>query len=159
MMSAWLRRKEYLSPDIINEIIVMMGQAVLRKILTQIKGAMWSAVIADETTDISHKEQMCVSIRWINSSYEIHEEPLGLVQLPAETLISVITDILVRCSLPITLCRGLAYDGASNMSGIRSGVQALVKCQENRALYVHYTVYICVCMKFLNRLTLCGMSL
>ena len=70
MMSAWLRRKEYLYPDIMNEIIVMMGKAVLRKILTQIKGAMWFALIADEA---SHKEQMCLSIRWINSSYEIYE--------------------------------------------------------------------------------------
>ena len=121
MMSAWLRRKEYLSTDIINEIIVMMGQAVLKNILTQIKCSTWFALIADEATDISHKEQMCVSSRWVNSSYEIHEEPLGLVQLPdtkAETLFSVITDVLLGCSLPITLCRHQAYDGASNMSGI-----------------------------------------
>lgn len=52
----------------------MMGQAVLRNILTQIKCSTWFALIADETTDISHKEQMCVSIRWVNSSYEIHEQ-------------------------------------------------------------------------------------
>lgn len=110
---------------------------------------MWFSLVTDEATDISHKEQMCLSIRWVNSSYEIHEEPLGLVQLPdtkAETLFSMITDIILRCSLPITLCRGQAYDGASNTSGIRSGVQALVKRQESRALYVHC---------FAHRLNLC----
>ena len=67
----------------------------------------------DEATDISYQEQMCISVRWVNSSYEIHEEPLGLVQLPdtkADTLFSVIIDVLLRCSLPLTLCRGQAYD-------------------------------------------------
>lgn len=42
-------------------------------------------------------------------------------------LILRIRDILIRCSLPISQCRGQAFDGASNMSGIRNGVQALVK--------------------------------
>ena len=45
--------------------------------------------------------------------------------------------MLTRCSLPIVLCRGQAYDGASNMSGVRNGVQALVKHEAERALYVH----------------------
>lgn len=31
----------------------------------------------------------------------------------------------------------LLFDSASNMSGIRSGVQALVKRQKSHALYVH----------------------
>ena len=66
----------------------------------------------------------------MNCQYEIHEDPLGLIQLPdakAETFFSVIKDVLIRCSLPIVMCRGQAYDGAGNMSGIRNGVQALVK--------------------------------
>ena len=149
-MRVWLKKKEYISPDIVNEIIVLMGQTVLRNIIGQIKTAMWFALIADEATDISHNEQMCISIRWVSSQYEIHEDPLGLVQLPdtkAETLFSVIKDVLIRCSLPIVLCRGQAYDGASNMSGIRNGVQALVKREAGRALYVHcfaHSLNLCV---------------
>lgn len=46
-------------------------------------------------------------------------------------------DILIRCSLPLSQCRGQAYDRASNTSGIRNGVQALVKQEENKALYMH----------------------
>ena len=75
----------------------------------------------------------------MNCLYEIHEDPLGLIQLPdakAETF-SVIKDVLIRCSLPIVMCRGQAYDGAGNMSGIRNGVQALVKREAGCALYVH----------------------
>ena len=39
--------------------------------------------------------------------------------------------------MPASQCRGQAYDGASNMSGIRNGVQALFKQEENKALSVH----------------------
>ena len=88
---------------------------------------MWFALIADEASDISLNEQMCISVRWVNDS--MHEDPLGLVQLPdtkAETLFRVLKDVLIRCSLPIVLCRGQAYDRASNMNVIQNGVQALV---------------------------------
>ena len=61
----------------------------------------------------------------------IHETALGLIQLPdtkAMTLFGIIKDVLLRCSLPITHCSiGQAYDGASNMTGVRNGVQALMK--------------------------------
>ena len=129
-MKSRILKKEYTSPVIINEIIYMMGQAVLRGILADIKASMWYSIIADEATDISHNEQMSLSIRWVDSSYNIHEECIGLIQLPnikAVTIFDAIRDILIRCSLPISQCRGQAFDGASNMSGIRNGVQALVK--------------------------------
>ena len=45
------------------------------------------SIIADEATDVANREQF---IRWVN----------------AETLCTVITDILTRCSLPLSMCRG-----------------------------------------------------
>ena len=65
---------------------------------------------------------------------------LGLFQLPdtrAATIFSAIKDILIRCILPIVQCRGQAFDRASNMSGANNGVQALVKGENFKALYVH----------------------
>ena len=44
-------------------------------------------------------------------------------------------------------CRGQVYDGASNMSGVRNGVQAIFKCEEPQALYVHclaHSLNLCV---------------
>ena len=98
------------------------------------------SLIADEATDISHNEQLCIAIRWVDNGYIIHETPLGLFKLPdtfAHTIFSVIKDVLVRCSLPLSRCIGQAYDGASNMSGVRNGVQALVKKEVGHCLYVH----------------------
>ena len=49
----------------------------------------------------------------------------------------LIKDILIRLSLPLERCRGQCYDGASNMSGRRSGVATQIQLEEPRALYVH----------------------
>ena len=53
------------------------------------------------------------------------------------TLFKCLTDMAIRLGLSITDCRGQCYDGAANMSGHVSGLQSLVREQEQRALYVH----------------------
>ena len=121
-METWLCRREYISPDIINELITKMGQSVLRQLLVEIRSSLWFAILADEATDISHHEQMSLSICWVDDNFTIHEDVLGLIQLPntkAVTIYEAIKDILIRCSLPLSQCRGQAFDGAANMSGIK----------------------------------------
>ena len=44
----------------------MMGNSVLRNILSQIKSNSYFSIIADEATDVSHNEQMSLSIRWVD---------------------------------------------------------------------------------------------
>lgn len=139
-MKEWLSKREYISPDIVNDLMTTMGQFVLRNILAKVKQAMWYAVIADEAIDVSHNEVMCISVRWVDVNYDIHENVLGLVQLPdtkSETLFRVIKDVLIRHTPSLLMRCEQAYDGAANMSGIRSGVQALVNKECDRALYVH----------------------
>ena len=46
--------------------------------------------------------------------------------------------------LPVTQCRGQAFDGASNMSGIRNGVQALLKREEPRAFCLAHSLNLAV---------------
>ena len=139
-MISWLEKKQYISPEIINESITSMGQGVLRKILAEVCTSLWFSIIVDEATDVAHNEQMSVSVRWVDNCYNINERTLGLIQLPntkAETIFQAEKYVLIRCSLPISQCRGQAYDGAGNMSGIRNGVQALFKKEVPQALYVH----------------------
>ena len=129
-LKPWLQEKEYTSPTILNEIVNQMGQSLLRKLLSEASATMWFSILADEATDVSHNEQMSISIRWVDTNYDVHEDTLGLIQLPntrAETIFSAIKDIMIRCSLSMKQCCGQAYDGAANMSGTRNGVQALFK--------------------------------
>ena len=55
----------------------------------------------------------------------------------AVALLHTIKDVILRLSLPIADCRGQCYDGASNMSSHRAGVQALILRECPKALYVH----------------------
>ena len=62
-------------------------------------------IIADETHDLSGKEQVCLCIRWVDSYYKIHEDFIGFSQVDAtdaNTLTSTIKDILIRISLPLS---------------------------------------------------------
>ena len=84
------------------------------------------SLIADEATNITQNEQLCISVRWVDHELNIHEDSLGLIPLPdtkAQTILKQINDVLIRCSLSISNCRGQAYDGTSNMSGIHNGVK------------------------------------
>ena len=70
----------------------------------------------------------------------IYEDPLELVHVPktdANALTSVVKDCLIRFSLPISQCRGQAYDGASNMSGHLNGVAAQIEKDVPAALFLH----------------------
>ena len=80
---------------------------------------------------------MSICIRWVDKDFQIHEDPLEMIQVPetsALTLTDAIKDCLVRFSLPVGQCRGQAYDGASNMSGYLSGVATRI--QNDDSLYL-----------------------
>ena len=143
-LASWLKKREYISPSIVNEMITLCGNTILRQLLNDILSAQYFSLIVDEATDIAHNEQVCIAFRWVDSSYNVQETALGLVQLPdtkahtkALTIFSAMKDVLIRCCLPTSNCIGQAYDGASNMSGVRNGVQALMKKENSSCLYVH----------------------
>ena len=132
-VKSWISENKYLSHDIVNEQISIIANTLLRSLLLTIakNTPSWYSIIGDEATDVAKKEQFNLSIRWVNNDYDIAEDPVGLYCLPnttADTLYKVIKDILIRCSLPLSLCRGQAYDGAANMQGKRKGLGLPLEC-------------------------------
>ena len=78
----------------------------------------------DETRDISNQEQLSICIRWIDSEFSIHEDLIGMVHFErtdATSISTAIKDVLVRCSLSISQCRGQGYDGCQRLSGFSIG--------------------------------------
>ena len=55
----------------------------------------------------------------------------------ADTITTVLSDVLCRMTLSVFNCRGQCYDGASNMSGVRRGLATQFLSEEPRALYNH----------------------
>ncbi|CAB4027642.1 Hypothetical predicted protein, partial [Paramuricea clavata] len=72
----WIDNGRYLSHDIINELINMMGNAVLRSIVADLrKESQLFSLIADESRDISNKEQLTCVLRWISTTnLSVHED-------------------------------------------------------------------------------------
>ena len=68
-------------------MISLMSNRVLRQILTEIREAQIFSLIADEATDVAHKEQLCMTIRWVDRSFEIYETlvELNVPQTDSET--------------------------------------------------------------------------
>ena len=128
-MKTWFQKKEYLSPEIINEIIMLTSQTVLRQTLSEIKYSLWFALIADKGTDLSHSEHVYISVRWEACKYGIHKDTLGLAQLPdtnTQTIFGVIKDVFdALYRFPSVEAKLLM--GGSNMSGTSNEVQALAK--------------------------------
>ena len=141
-LAEWLIRKEnvYTSPEIQNEIIKLMGIQILRDIALNLQSSPFLSIMADETTDSSNREQVTLFIRWVSDDFQVHEEFLGLyhvASIDAATLTSVIHDIFMRLNLSIERLRGQCYDGASTMSGSKSGVAKRISELEPRAIFTH----------------------
>ena len=138
-LEQWLVAKRYLSYEILSELVGLMAKHILRKILSDIREAAVFVLIVDEATDVSQKEQLCITVRWVDDHLSIHEDPLELVNVPKTdyaTLAMFIKDCLVRFCIPIGQCRGQAYDGAAYMLGRISGA-ARIEQDEPSAIYVH----------------------
>lgn len=128
-----------MSHEIVNELITLMGQKVLRQLLEKIKGSTPAryAVIADETTDVAVNEQFNLSIRYVDDNYVVSEDHIGMLTLPNTTALTICC-FKRRCALLLSFCRGQAYDGAAAMQGIRNGLATIMKRDASpAALSVH----------------------
>ena len=59
----------------------------------------WYSVTGHEASDTSYREQLNISIRWVDEAYEIYEDPVGIFNLPnttSETLFTIVKDLLIH---------------------------------------------------------------
>lgn len=141
-LKSWLQKSGYkwLSPAIQNEIIQDLALAVLRSFQQDVIEARYFAIIMDETTDASCKEQVSICLRYVSKKLQVQETFTGFYETPATTAITmfeVATDVLTRFQLQLSNCRGQCFDGASNMSGRITGLQKRITDVQPKALYVH----------------------
>ncbi len=136
----WMEKaQDKFSPDIQNEILSIMALRILREIACEVSGK-WYSVMVDETTDLSNTEQMVMCLRYVDDTLEVHEELIGMYSLEstsAESILSMIKDVLLCLNLRINDYRGQRYDGASSISGAKSGVATRLATVDPRALYTH----------------------
>lgn len=143
LLKTWLessKKYKWTSHDIIDEMLTLMSLKVQRQLVSGISKPPFYAMMSDETTDISRKEQMSVNFRHVDEALVIHETFLGFYDTPltdAEALFNVMTDVLLRFQLPHNKCRGQCYDGASSVSVDELPDYRPVLESSNREHYIH----------------------
>jgi hypothetical protein len=145
-LKSWLLRTKYkwLSHDIQNEILSLLSKEVQLNLISEIKDSFCYSIILDETRDISNREQVSVCFRIVDKNLNISEHFLGFFETPftdAQTLFNLVINVLSQFDIDISKCRGQCYDGAANVSGHISGLQARIIDVEPRAIFVHCTAH------------------
>lgn len=140
---------KYLSPAIQNEIITALGEKVKLNILLEIRKAPFFSYISDSTQDISKIDQQSHIFRYVNIMYDkenkpvdiaIHESFIGFEVMEGQTSSEMEQQLynnFEKNKIDIKKLRGVGFDGAANMSGVYSGLQARIKHTQPLALYVH----------------------
>ena len=131
----------YFSPKIQNSLINISAKRVKENILKDVREARMIAVLADESRDISKKEQLSICFRYVTTDLrETREDFIGfhhLYELDASALPNAISNEVHKIGIDNELIIGQCYDGASVMSGRHQGVQAKLRNIYPNALYVH----------------------
>ena len=93
-------------------------------------------LMADETSDNSDVEQLCITVRIVTDDLQADEYVLGLYALDkcdAETIFETMKDALTRFNIPLSKCRAQCYDGARVLTGVLTRFQRI----EPRAVLTH----------------------
>ncbi|XP_057515164.1 uncharacterized protein LOC130796782 [Amaranthus tricolor] len=122
-----------------KDIINACAKETIKAIVEEI-GDECFAIIADESVDISGKEELSVCLRYVSKSGAVLERFLGTVHVLNSTSLTIknaILSLLMEHSLTLSKVRGQAYDGASNMQGSIDGLKTLILNECSSAHYVH----------------------
>lgn len=135
---------QYTSPSIQNEILEICGNEILQSIVSSVNSAQCFSVMADETTDVSTKEQLTICVRYIcdeaGKGLILKEDFIGFSLIHDMTGLGISTAILSRLrdvGLDLTYIRGQSYDGASSMCSDFVGVKTRILAQYPLAIYTY----------------------
>ena len=116
----------YMSKTIQNDLIEVIGKCIRKDIIEEVKRSKYYTVIADEVTDASNKEQLSIVLHYVQVDV-VKKVFVGLIYVERITGESLANAILKWLETAASDMRGQCYDGASNMSGARSGCRSIVQ--------------------------------
>ena len=149
----------YTSKQTQNAILQDMATLIKKDIAQRVSRSKIWALMADETTDRSNREQLAVVVRYVDDlqgQMVIREDPVGLIdvfatlrqltnemekRMSGENLARVITAALAEMHLDSGTMVAQCYDGAACMSSERVGVAAQIQKVSPLAHYFHCAVH------------------
>jgi len=127
------------SPKIQAQVIQCCAIEIRKKIIEELGDEPY-AILADESSDISHKEQLALCLRYVDKLGRPCEHFIGIAHVDDTSSLSLkeaIRALLVSHGLTMTQIRGQGYDGASNMKGGIKGLKILIMQESPSAYYIH----------------------
>ncbi|KAL5701486.1 hypothetical protein ACHQM5_026814 [Ranunculus cassubicifolius] len=112
----------YSSPMSQKELLHVLADKTQEYIRQEISDGKF-CILVDESRDESKREQMVIVLRFVDKDGFVQERFFDIV--------------LSRHNLSVQNIRGQGYDGASNMRGQWSGLQALFSADCSYAYYIH----------------------
>ncbi|CAM8953993.1 unnamed protein product [Rhodiola kirilowii] len=130
---------QMISPMIQKDIVRCFSQEVICHIIEEIDNGVF-ALLVDESSDVSYKEQMAVILRFVDKSGTVKERFIGVIHetdTSSASLMNAIDSLFSEHGLSLKSVRGQGYDGASNMKGEINGLRALISQENSSTYYVH----------------------
>lgn len=135
----------YLSPQIQNEFIAILASTVKREIISGMQRNRYYGLLLDSTPDFARREQMSVTLRYVNIDYtrrqvSVEESFIGFTQLHAKDAASIeeaITGKLEAEGIALADCRAQCFDNAAVMAGHISGLQQRITESNPLALFIN----------------------
>lgn len=108
-MKTWLNdssfrryHSTYPSHDSQNEFIHLLAIETTNNIIIEVKEAAMYSIMADTTPDLSHKDQLSVCLRYVNSKAEVCERLIAIDEIVDKTgkgIASKISDVMSKIRL------------------------------------------------------------
>ena len=99
------------------------------------------ALILDEDSDVSDKEQLLFCFRFVDSSNDIREKFLKFTHcdegVTGSDLSETVRNALSEFGLDLMICRGQAYDRAGGIAGKVNGLSEIVLQSNKLGFYTH----------------------
>ena len=129
-------------------MISIVGDHIRSELIQEIKSAKFYSLIADELSDVSNKEQVSLSFRYVldGSVKEVFADFLEVERITGKDIAHAFIQSLDKWDIPLQHLRGQCYDGASNMAGARSGCSAIIREKAPLAIYQHFESCRSICL-------------
>ena len=75
---AWVEDHKYQSPEIINEMMLLISHKVLCTLIADLLPQSWLSLLAGETRGISNHELVVIILQWVSENMMLMKISLGL---------------------------------------------------------------------------------
>lgn len=134
------RNALYFSNHIQNDVISSINTVIKNQLKLVIFNEQIS-IIADETSDVGHHEQLSIVVRFFDKVKNCPVEQFicmkRLLSTDSQSIFNVISEVIEQYNIQWNLIASICFDGAAAMSGSINGVQAKFKGKNNKTLFIH----------------------